>query len=164
MLIKKLSLLSVLLFSLQSFAGPVRPNSRHWLYWMERNSPHFILTDEVKSNLNFYVHMIENHIEKLERKTAQQNALQAKKATKAAACIGLAIASSQALNWVWTLPIMENKNLEMFYVFSSVAFWHITPLSTFFGGVYTYKSFSYKQRLQKRLERDKRVLKLLLNN
>lgn len=149
-------------------------HSRKYLYEIIKHSPNFILTKEVKENREYYIKLMEQHIEYLYHKKNKLNYTEGKAyviGTSALVCVGLLSAIIVKANE----DIKAIKNNSFFNrQFDSVdadreklirASCSLALLpAAYCAATRLWKAIRYKTNIQKRINRDTHILNLLKQN
>lgn len=165
-------------------------HSRKYLYEIIKHSPNFILTKEVKENREYYIQLIEQHLEVLNTKLNQFNYAEYKNYSIGALSLAAAMFTSRVLivsqneitalrkllddngshktSWLnHSLPSNEKSKIENQLSIQEARIFVNGPLMFFFSYLALtrlYKAMRYKAKVQKRIDRDMHVLKLLKQN
>ncbi len=134
--------------------------SRQWLYEFAQEHPGFAYTNKIQKNLRYYIELVRNHVTRLQGKVAQGTQSTANKRTKGASLTALGAVMAAGGIGLFKLVNDDPKKgiatgllTALGMVSATVS---VVPL--ILGPKALYKSLNYPDRLQKRLERAKRIL------
>lgn len=145
---------------------------RTMLYKLAANNPHFYLLDSVRTNKQFYIHVLQDHVEKLQGKIdAHQTGLRSWSLFKGLFALGVGSFYGWWSYRTYLKPSSESLQFGSHHREAQkwdderIGFMIASGLSmlgcTAFGAMFLRKVFRYRERLFERLERDKSLLAAL---
>lgn len=153
---------------------PTQKNHIKHICWLFEHNPYFYKLKEYQENMDYTIAVFKDHIAKLESKIAsKQSGLESKGMFEGAFCSLITALSACSSYYffnerkavlsegksILTLDRPSEKSLD--FMIATVSTVGVSAVFAAFAAHGFYKVYRYQQRLQERLERDKKILALL---